>query len=77
MTSDFNFPIFALSTAVILLTPGPTNTLLAALCVLGVSRLGYFSLSSISGVDSGSIQANRPISGSCGEFKRSLIDEHD
>jgi threonine/homoserine/homoserine lactone efflux protein len=30
MTSDFNFPIFAMSTAVILLTPGPTNTLLAA-----------------------------------------------
>ena len=30
MTPDFNLPIFALSTAVILLTPGPTNTLLAA-----------------------------------------------
>ncbi|QRX82701.1 LysE family translocator [Glaciimonas sp. PAMC28666] len=30
MTSEFTFPFFALSTAVILLTPGPTNTLLAA-----------------------------------------------
>jgi threonine/homoserine/homoserine lactone efflux protein len=30
MTINFNFLVFALSTAAILLTPGPTNTLLAA-----------------------------------------------
>ncbi|SFI03784.1 Threonine/homoserine/homoserine lactone efflux protein [Collimonas sp. OK307] len=41
MTSDFNFPIFALSTAVILLTPGPTNTLLAA---AGLERGGRGAL---------------------------------
>lgn len=31
MISPFNFPIFALSTAALLLTPGPTNTLLMAI----------------------------------------------
>lgn len=30
MIADFNIPVFIVSTAVILLTPGPTNTLLAA-----------------------------------------------
>lgn len=30
MTYDFNCPVFVISTAAILLTPGPTNTLLAA-----------------------------------------------
>ena len=35
MAADFNFTLFALSSAVVLLTPGPTNTLLA---VAGAGR---------------------------------------
>ena len=30
MISDFNVVVFLLSTGIVLLTPGPTNTLLAA-----------------------------------------------
>ena len=70
MTSDFNLPIFALSTAVILLTPGPTNTLLAAaglergakgaLPLIACELLGYLIAISVWGAVLAPLQSSYP-----------------
>lgn len=70
MTSDFNFPIFALNTAVILLTPGPTNTLLAAaglergargaLPLIASELLGYLIAISVWGAVLAPLQSSYP-----------------
>lgn len=70
MTSGFNFPIFALSTAVILLTPGPTNTLLAAaglergargaLPLIACELLGYLIAISVWGAALAPLQSRYP-----------------
>ena len=69
MTSDFNFPIFALSTALILLTPGPTNTLLAAaglergrsaLPLIACELFGYLIAISIWGAVLAPLQSSYP-----------------
>ncbi|PUA18609.1 LysE family translocator [Glaciimonas sp. PCH181] len=70
MTSQFNFAIFALSTAVILLTPGPTNTLLAAagmergakgtLPLIACELLGYLIAISVWGAVLAPMQSSYP-----------------
>lgn len=71
MTSDFNLPIFALSTAVILLTPGPTNTLLAAaglergvkgtLPLIACELLGYLIAIAVWGAVLAPLQSSYPL----------------
>jgi threonine/homoserine/homoserine lactone efflux protein len=70
MTSHFNYFVFALSTALILLTPGPTNTLLAvaglergakgALPLIACELLGYVIAISVWGCILTPFQNNYP-----------------